>query len=698
MGLNRDLDSASVHTSADDSEEIQVRHKVLLELNRYQHKMVNLGGILSHVIGFFIVLALLGKASLHDLIAWYIALFTVNLLNVKVAYRNRLVKPSEPLQWRKAMRDYHVMIGILCLTWGSLGILYTSKDPHYQLYLITYLQLLLIGFSFGTVTDYTACVISNICLLFPYLVVKIWTGVLAIYATGHDPDLNISFTVNLLLLSAFCLMACYPGYQIVKRFFRLNFENIALNKKLEHMNKFLELRVKERTVELEKSLKLVTYQATHDLLTDLPNQRSLIESIQESIKTFANSAEAFGICFLTLNELDKINDGLGYQAGDLVIQTVAQRLVTLLKNPIMVNGRAVQCSITLSRKDVFVILIQPILHPTELDLVEGFFKALEEPVHTGTQFVKISASIGVCLYPQDGKNIQTLLMHADAAMLHAKKLGGNNTHIYHSESHADISRELEIERNLHQAIVNQEFVLQYQPFVAVKTGEICGAEALIRWHSPTLGLINPGEFIGLAEANGLIIPMSEWVLHSAFTQAKAWQDMGQKQVKVAVNLSAKQFYKKGLVQTIMGIVAETKVDPTMVELELTESEVFQQSMIPILKQLKDLGFYLSIDDFGTGYSGLSNLKQFNLDYIKIDKSFVQDIATNKDSQVIVTNTIELAKQLDIQVLAEGIETKEQLDFLVESGCDIIQGYYFSRPLDTEKLTRMLMDKMHFVIA
>jgi diguanylate cyclase (GGDEF)-like protein len=391
--------------------------------------------------------------------------------------------------------------------------------------------------------------------------------------------------------------------------------------------------------------------------------------------------------FFSLNEIEKINDGLGYQIGDILIRTVAERLKNRFepKNLIENNYR-----ITLSRKDVFIILIDNIHKINEIkEKASALLTVLDTPIMTEKQPLKLTASIGISLYPRHGKEIKTLLMNADSAMLRAKQQGGNNLKIYKADIDAKISRQLEIEANLHFALDKNEFVLHYQPIINLKTGKICSAEALLRWNSLALGSIPPTDFIPLAEANGIIFPLGNWVARTACIQNKIWHDMGFTSFRMAINISAKQLANKAILQIFEDILTETKLNPEFIELELTEGVAFQDNAVPLLKRFKSMGFQLSIDDFGTGYSGLSTLKLFNIDTLKIDKIFVDDVEKNNDNSTIVSNTIALAQEMDLSVIAEGVETIEQVNFLKAHGCDMIQGYYFSKPVDAETFTKLL---------
>ncbi len=689
------LDNKNTATARDpvtltSTENATVEEKVQLQLRAFQLKMINIGWILSIFIGFFVILALYNKVDLSVLLTWYALLMIANTINVYIGFRNRHITPNQTQRWLEASRAYHLSIGLLCLIWGLISVLYTSNDAHYQLYIIAWLQLCIVGFSFGAITDYIACVIANIFILLPYISSRFFTGIYSLMTTGHDPNLNISLTVIPIILSIFSLMACYVGYRVVKQFFKLHFENSILSQKLEDANKFLEQRVKERTLELESSLKLVTFQATHDLLTNLPNQRLLLEYTQNSIDLARKNQHKFAVACLALNEIEKINDSLGHQIGNQVIKAVANRFERSLKESQENIPSSLQFSIALSRKDELVILIEPFTHSEIIDqALKRFFSILDEPVYIEKQAIKLTASIGVSLYPQDGPDVKSLLMNADAAMILAKKQGGNSLGFYKTEMNAHTYKQLVTENQLYKAIENREFILHYQPFVDQQTKQICGAEALIRWNNPALGFVSPQDFIPLAEANGIIVPLGEWVFHTACQQTKQWHDSGYKNLKIAINVSAKQLQHKNFFETIQKISTEINLDPHFIELELTETEAFQEETIPILKKLKSLGFNLSIDDFGTGYSGLSNLKLFAIDKLKIDQSFVHDLATNQDSRAIVANTIDLAKKINVIVIAEGVETKEQLQFLHTHGCNMIQGYYFSPPVDAEFFSKLL---------
>ncbi|EHL32057.1 putative bifunctional diguanylate cyclase/phosphodiesterase [Legionella drancourtii] len=478
-------------------------------------------------------------------------------------------------------------------------------------------------------------------------------------------------------LGIFMLIACFIGNKVIIKVFRLGYENELLCQKFENINTLLEQRVKERTEALETSLKLVTYQATHDLLTELPNERLLYEHITTATERAVRNHYKFAVACFSLNGMVKINDSIGHQAATTIINRASQRLAHLLQ-------QKKNYFVSLSRQDVFVILIEPISDVFEIEnYVQNLFVILNNPIYVAKQSIKLSGSIGVSVFPDNGRDVDTLITNAEAARVLATQRGGNSICIYNIVINADAARQLRIENMLYQAVEKNELILNYQPFIDLRTGRVCGAEALVRWQNPVLGLVAPMDFIPIAEMNGMILPIGEWVLRAACQQLKEWQNSGFNTFKMSVNLSAKQLIQEDLVDCIAEILDTLKLNPQYLELELTESNVFNNEAIPIINKLAEMGIAFAIDDFGTGYSEFSNLKLFKVDKIKIDKIFVQDLNVNIDSRNIVCNTIALANRMHIDCLAEGVETEEQTQFLKENGCYIMQGYYFSTPLSAE---------------
>jgi len=439
---------------------------------------------------------------------------------------------------------------------------------------------------------------------------------------------------------------------------------------------------KDITQRLESEERL-HYLAHHDPLTGLPNRVLLQDRLKQAMLEADRSGRMVAALFLDLDRFKTINDTLGHQIGDVLLKTVAERLATCLR-----------ASDTVSRLggDEFTIVLANVASVDDVTRVaQKILDQFVPPFHIGGRDLFVSSSIGITLYPLDEKDPGNLLKDADVAMYHAKELGGNVFQFYTPALNARAARRLELETGMRRALERQEFVLHYQPLVDMQTGQLQGMEALLRWQHPELGLIAPLDFIPLAEETGLIIPIGEWVLKTACAQIKAWHDAGFPALQVAINLSSKQLRDKNLIAAVKQALTESGLDPRYLDLELTESVLMQDMELAaaILKELKTVGVFVSLDDFGTGYSSLSYLKRFPIDYLKIDRSFVHDITADSVGAGLVKAIIAMANVLHIKVIAEGVETYEQLDFLRRHGCDIAQGYFCSKPVAVETFTEML---------
>ena len=459
---------------------------------------------------------------------------------------------------------------------------------------------------------------------------------------------------------------------------------------------------RQSTIWLKDALKLkiensyVTHQASYDFLTDLPNQRLLSREIERAIKLFENSDQQFSIVCFTINRIDTIYNNVGFEAGDLIIQSLANRLKLLLTEYSNADPNTTKATLTLPRPNVFIILFSPIQPDSFPQKVQNLFSVLQMPYHLGLRDATFTASIGVCMYPSDGRDAKELIANAYAAMFIAKQKGGNQIEYYQKTLNEKSSKLLELENDLHHALDYQELVIYYQPIVDLRNGKIAGFEALIRWKHPKYGLIPPVEFIPLAEETGLIVRIGAWVLEQVCMRTVQWHNQGFQDLllKACVNLSAKQLRNGNeLINTLNYVLEKSGLDPCFLELELTETEVLDESLIPIIQEITQKGITLSIDDFGTGYSGLSYLQFFDVDKIKIDKSFIQDVTINTENATIVSAILAMAKELHIKTLAEGIETKEQLEFLKEKGCQFMQGFYFSKPIPGDEFTKLLQSKL-----
>jgi diguanylate cyclase (GGDEF)-like protein/PAS domain S-box-containing protein len=426
--------------------------------------------------------------------------------------------------------------------------------------------------------------------------------------------------------------------------------------------------------ESKAAQKQVEFLAYHDTLTGLPNRMLVQDHLEQAILAAEREQNMVALLYIDLDKFKNINDSLGHLIGDSLLKEVAIRLRTCL--------REVD---TLSRQggDEFLIVLKNIRDSESITVVtEKILARLSEPFMIEHNELAISLSIGVAVYPDDGKDFETLLRKSDTAMYQAKE-SGRNTYRFHTEQmNTNAIEHLQMRNGLRRALEHGEFVLHYQPQISLLTGKIIGAEALIRWQHPELGMVPPGRFISVAEDCGLIVPMGDWVLQEACRQAVAWREAGLPEMLMAVNLSAVQFKRGDVVKSVLSALEKSGLNPVLLELELTESILIKDTdkVLATVRQLKSIGLKLSIDDFGTGYSSLSYLKQFNVDKLKIDQSFVRDMADDQNDAAIVSAIIQMAKSLKLITIAEGVEDEHQLALLQQLNCDEVQGYYFAKPL------------------
>lgn len=426
--------------------------------------------------------------------------------------------------------------------------------------------------------------------------------------------------------------------------------------------------------------------ATHDSLTGLANRSLLYDHLELAIQYGRRHDALIALVFIDIDNFKLINDSLSHAAGDQILQILAERLRSCVREIDTVARFG---------GDEFVIIFanQPSLAHI-IELLERVRHSISEPIPTDADDVYVRASIGVSVYPRDGQDASTLMRGADAAMYHAKFIGRNNYQFYSPDLNAAVHQRLRLEASLRGALERHELFLLYQPKVDIKTGMIVGAEALVRWGHPVQGLLPPTEFIPVAEETGLIVPLGEWVLSQACAVLKNLQDSGFAEFSIAVNLSSRQFKQRNFVDRLASQLREVDLHPHTLELELTESQLMENPthVAHTLSQLKALGVQLSIDDFGTGYSSLSYLQKFPVDSIKIDRSFVRDVGEDNEDAIITKAVISLGHNLNVKVIAEGVETKEQLAFLRQHDCDQIQGYYFSEPISADHLRALLQTK------
>ena len=429
----------------------------------------------------------------------------------------------------------------------------------------------------------------------------------------------------------------------------------------------------------------VHHVAQHDALTGLPNRSLLQDRLGQAVAYTSRSNNPVWVMLIDLDRFKFVNDSMGHKAGDVLLMTVAARLRSSLRDADTVAR--------LSGDEFVVIVSERGDQQLTPAIVQRVMNAVAQPVMLGTKEFFVTCSIGVAVYPSESTDPDTLIEHADIAMYRAKKLGRNNFQFYTPAMNEESLERVRIESALRNAVERDEFVLYYQPQLDMKTGKVCGMEALIRWQHPELGMVPPNRFIGIAEETGMIVAIGAWVLRTACAQNKAWQDAGFDKLRVAVNLSARQFGAADLIDNLAAVLADTGLEPKYLEIELTES-LFMSDITPaveLLHRMKALGVNLSIDDFGTGYSSLSYLSRFPIDVLKIDRSFVADITRDANDEAIVTSIIALAHNLKLAVIAEGVETGEQLDYLRRHGCDEMQGYYFSKPLPADEFEQLLIE-------
>jgi diguanylate cyclase (GGDEF)-like protein/PAS domain S-box-containing protein len=428
------------------------------------------------------------------------------------------------------------------------------------------------------------------------------------------------------------------------------------------------------------------HQARHDVLTGLPNRALILDRLRLAIVHAQRGQRLLAVTYLDLDDFKNINDTQGHDAGDELLRQVALRISGVLRQGDTVGRQS---------GDEFILLLPDITHIEDATIVaEKILDTLAAPFALNGREVYVTGSLGLSIFPSDGEDAESLLRNADVAMFRAKEEGRNAFRFYVPEMDTRMRARVEIEHDLRLAIKRGELVLHYQPRVSLRTGEVLCFEALVRWNHPSEGLIGPDRFIGVAEDTGLIMPLGDWVLQAACRQARHWQDTGAAAMRMSVNLSARQFRDPGLVERVEQVLAETTLDPALLELEITESTVMHDSEAAIgtLRALKKLGLTLAVDDFGTGYSSLSYLKLFPIDVLKVDRSFVRDVTADPDDAVIVQAIVSLAHSLGLGVVAEGVEAAEQAAFLRRVNCDEMQGYYFSRPLPEEVASRLLSDQ------
>lgn len=437
-------------------------------------------------------------------------------------------------------------------------------------------------------------------------------------------------------------------------------------------------------IERKRAEERISFMAHHDAVTGLPNRARFEAQVAGMLESIRGREQWAVLAFLDLDNFKLINDNLGHAAGDELLKAVAGRMrAAVRKSDVVVRLGG----------DEFIILLNGV--PTDRDLVlkrlEDIRTAIAMPVQLQGRSLQVTCSMGVACYPKHGRTTSELLANADMAMYRAKEYGRNNLQVFSAEMAAKAQEKLQWQEELREAIARDEFILHFQPQISLASGRIFAAEALLRWQHPQRGMISPATFIPLAEETGLIVPIGDWVLKAACRQAKAWQEAGLLPLTVSVNVSARQFRERNWAARVAAVLVETGLDARYLELELTESLIMQDvpGAIATMHELEAIGVHLAIDDFGTGYSSLSALKRFPVSRLKIDRSFVEDIPSDPDDEAITAGIISLAQKLGLRVIAEGVESEAQVEFLQRSGCDEIQGYFFSPPLSSQDFETLL---------
>ncbi len=442
--------------------------------------------------------------------------------------------------------------------------------------------------------------------------------------------------------------------------------------------------LKRGMAQQSKDMSQIEFLAYHDVLTGLPNRKLLKDRFQQAVGHAEREHKRLALLFLDLDQFKEVNDTLGHATGDAMLKEIAQRIAVCVRG-----------SDTVSRQggDEFLVLLTDLTHAADATpVLLKILHSLSLPIMVGDQELLSSASLGVAVYPDDGQDFDTLLKKADVAMYKAKELGRNG-HCFFDEAMNAMARErMALTNALSRAVSQHEFVLHYQPQIDLKTRQFIGVEALIRWNHPQFGMVPPGQFIPLAEQSGLIVPIGTWVLEEACRQAMAWQALGLPAFTVAVNLSAVQFKRGEIEETVASVLTHSGLPPHLLELELTESILMTDTseVLEKVRRIKAMGVSLSIDDFGTGYSSLSYLRSFSVDKLKIDQSFTKGMITNPEDKAIITAIIQLAASLKFTTIAEGVESPAQMQALRAMGCEQAQGYYFGRPMPADALADFLL--------
>ncbi|MES2218887.1 MAG: bifunctional diguanylate cyclase/phosphodiesterase [Pseudomonadota bacterium] len=678
-------------------EQNEIRQKLTYVLTDKNFHLLKNAASVSLVTALLPVWAFYKLVDRELLFGWLAAMTIVHLACIALViyydYRHPSLNQIGP--WKNVART---AVLISTAMWGSMGVLLVPDTAVGQNFVLFFLIIISASVALGTSVDFLTSTIGIASSLLPFIYWQMNHGIL------HHSNIHIFSGAVLILYLLFLNIVSYVSYQLMKKSVELSFTNIALankladtNSQLKDLNSELEDRVAMRTKELNSALVTVTYQATHDILTTLPNENWLLPYVTTLITKAKEGNFTFALACLSINNMENITDRYGYYANDTIIKEVGDRLVKILENA----AHPTTYKITIARSDVFVILIEKLVSEEIKQIIEPVFAAFKNPfeiLHNSVfEKEQLYVSIGISAYPKDGVSADDLLMKADSTMFYIKKQNEHNYEHqfepYNKQIAENVQHNVQLRKSMQVAINTDEFYLCYQPLVDIKTGLITSTEALIRWTHPAEGPVSPAKIIKVAEDYNLIIPLGEWVLRKACAQNYLWYKLGLKNI-VSVNLSAKQLERGDIVKTITQILKDTGLQPSLLDLELTETEAFKDNVVSVINNLRDLGVSLTIDDYGQGFSNLSNLKKFSFNKIKIDMEFIKNLPQDVNSQIIVTSSIKMAKALGIKVVAEGVERQEQYDFLAKQGCNLIQGFLFYKPILAEELTEILLKQQH----
>jgi diguanylate cyclase (GGDEF)-like protein len=638
------------------------------------------------IISALLLLVLKDSYYYPFIVTWF--LLMVLTVTVRMAFLYWYRSSSNhfsPQQWANR---YTLLTLLLGIGWSGLSLFYWASDIYW---VQSFLLIIILGVIAAAVSVLPAVMSAFYAYTLPQLVGIV--GILFFIGDTFSLWLAAAIMVYAMLIIATARNSSFH----IRRAIEYQYENKDLVFQLSNEVKQREVLIEERTrqlivtnKDLEKEISErkraeedLLHLAHHDPLTELPNRLLFIDRLEQSINKARRLGEQVAVLFIDLDRFKKINDSLGHTVGDELLRRVAIRFQSCLRNEDTVSRLG---------GDEFTVIMESLHKPQYATITaQKLIEAMEEPFMIQGHEFFITTSIGISLYPQDGAIAEELLRNADSAMYRAKDEGRNTFQFYTSDMTEQAFERILMETNLLRAIEKQELVVYYQPQISLRTREIIGLEALVRWNHPELGLVSPARFIPLAEDNGLILPIGEYVLATACGQMASWEQQGIRPGKVSVNLSGKQLQKKGLLETISRTLEVCACQPGWLELEVTEGFVMKdpEHSIPVLQGIRDLGVELAIDDFGTGYSSLAYLKRLPITKLKIDQSFVRDIPDDPDDEAIARAIVALGYSLNLKVIAEGVENAAQEAFLLNEGCVEAQGFFYAPPLPVEEIHALL---------